>query len=200
MGSSGRKKEYQSLEKQLSDARAKQTEVSPIEQSYLDQFNQTQNLLNSHDYRNLGQYFNLAPLADLQRMQQYGYSNNGQVATGADTSGLVQQQRDLASNELTRDYGNMVQSVVQGLQGQNNQVGGAYEGIRDQRLQNGVNGVGMQMNALVNRPHSAWYNVGQGLLKAGLGVGTSLLTGGFSNLFGGGGGGFGGIDHGGFGH
>jgi hypothetical protein len=94
----------------------------------------------------------------------------------------------------------MVQSVVQGLQGQNNQVGGAYEGIRDQRLQNGVNGVGMQMNALVNRPHSAWYNVGQGLLKAGLGVGTSLLTGGFSNLFGGGGGGFGGIDHGGFGH
>ena len=175
-----RKKEYKALEAALAAALKKQNEVSPIEQSYLDQFNRTQNLLNSHDYRNLGSYFNLMPLADMQRMQGYGYANNGQAAAGADTSGLIQQQHDLASNELARDYGNMVQNVVAGLQGRNNQVGNAYEGIRDQRLANGVQGVQSQMQALVNRPHSIWYTLGPQLLSAGIGAATSALTGGIA--------------------
>ena len=201
-----RKAEYKALEAALQQALAKQNEVSPIEQSYLDQFNQTQNLLNSHDYRNLGSYFNLMPLADMQRMQGYGLDNSswrpgqtvhnstGQVAAGADAGGLVQTQHDLASNELTRDYGNMVQGVVQGLQRQNNQVGNAYEGIRDQRLQNGVQGVQSQMQALVNRPHSIWYTLGPQLLSAGIGAAASAFTGGMAgggglgSLVGGGGG------------
>lgn len=196
-----RKSEFKALEAVLQQALAKQDEVSPIEQSYLDQFNNTQTLLNSHDYRNLGSYFNLMPLADMQRMASYGYDNSpwlpgqphtstGQAAAGADISGLVQQQHDLDSNELARDYGNMVQNTVAGLQGRNNAIGGAYEGIRDQRLQNGVNGVGMQMNALLHRPHSGLYNffgangLGGRLLTAGVGAAAGGLMGG---MMGGGG-------------
>lgn len=116
----------------------------------------------------------------MQRMQGYGYANNGQAATGADTSGLIQQQHDLASNELARDYGNMVQNTVAGLQGKNDQLGQAYQGIRDQRLQEGVNGIGMRMGALVNRPHSGLYN-----FFGANGLGGKLIGGAISGLTGG---------------
>lgn len=168
---STRQKEYDNFLNLLSQAQQQQQQVSPYETALGQQYQANHNYLYGGDLKNLptGYNVNLLPVADEQRMGQYGTGQAGTVAAGANPYGAINTQNDINNDQVTRNYGTAYGNMANQIGQTSNGMVGALNNLQMNRnqeaVQNGVQG----LYNIGNRPKGFnWLSLIPGFANAGV--------------------------------
>ena len=160
----------------LQQAIQQANQPSPWEQQVGAEAQSIGTFLNSRDYRNLpnGVNIDMLPLAEAQRMRKMvrGAGDTGQGARGANTSHILNAQRELDDNAFAQDWGSAYEQKVGGLMDRRDNLLGGLMGTANQRSQNNVSNYGALLQGFANKPKSAWGN----LLPSIIGAGASIVN------------------------
>ena len=144
------------------------TAPSTYETQLGQQWQNTQNFLNSNDYRNLpsGVGVDLLPAADYQKMRQMMMGrNNGTSAAGVINPTILNQQRELGDQQATQDWGSSYENSVANLRNQNMNLAGALQGQYSNRMNTGLQGAMGALSQYNQRPQSMWSSLVPGLIS-----------------------------------
>lgn len=171
-----KQKQYDKMMATLQSWIDKASQPSQYELDMSADYNNARNWLNAKDYRNLptGVNVDLLPLADYQRMQKFGQAGAaGTVAKGADGSQALQMQRDVANDELTRDWGQAYEQKVGGIMDRVSGLANNLQSLYSNRMGQAIQGNQAQIGNFLNRPQGfSWGsflgNLGMNALPAAI--------------------------------
>lgn len=138
------------LEKQIAASQQR----SPYEEAWLNQFNKTQQFLDSKDYRNLptGVNIDLLGQSENNRMRQMMMGrNDGQAAQG--TMGRIgQTQKMLLNDQAARDWSGAYEQKVGDLMNRQLGISQAGQSAHSNRIGQGLSGYSSALGLIGQRP------------------------------------------------
>jgi len=174
----GRKKDYERALQQMMAQFQQAQQPSAFETQYQNEWNNLGSFLNSRDYRNLpaGVNVDLLPIAEYQKMRQMTRgANNGQAAKGANTNGLMAQQREMGDNQFVKDWGGQYESAIGDLSGRRDSIGNMLMSSDANRKQLGIQGAQANLQGILNKPKSMWSSLLPSLIQGGASIGASFI-------------------------
>ncbi len=156
----------------------KAQQPSPFETQWTNEYNALSSWLNGKDYRNLpvGANVNMIPLAEQQRMRQMIRGSGdmgGTVAKRGMNSMALARQKELDDNQFAGDWAGAYEEKVGVLMNQKMGMGQNLQSMYSNRMNQGIQGAAMNLDAYRNRPKG--FNWGQ-LLGGAIQGGASLAS------------------------
>lgn len=175
----GQRKKYDAALQQMMAMFAAAQKPSAIESQYQTDWNNLGNWLNAKDYRNLpaGTSIDMLPIAEMQKMRQMvrGRDVGGQVASGAKTNMLANQQRELGDNQFLQDYSGAYENKIGELSNRRDALGNMLMSSDSNRKQLGIQGSQAYLQGLSNRPKSMWSSLLPSLIQGGASIGAAFV-------------------------